>query len=247
MISLGQFTQLHRQIKDVDITLEQLQPIAVVADNVFYIFDLDATGQNYEFKMKYLSDRSMPDGVLTAFPLEFYGMKSVAVVTEKVFESAEQQVFLFHEFVHCYQWNGCESKIKNTLKIAQDAMQTKNYMWELNYPFPYENKYFIKQTTALGSGYDMDKYHKGMRAELSEQDFEYMVWQEWKEGYARYVENKVRARLKIKKNTKALSPPFDRVCFYELGSRYIGAIINNNDALKNDMEGIFYKIKNCEM
>jgi hypothetical protein len=74
-------------------------------------------------------------------------------------------------------------------------------MWELNYPFPYASETFISKTKELDNGYDIGTYHNEMKTEINEKDFEYMIWQEWKEGYARYIENLIRERLGVNKKT----------------------------------------------
>jgi hypothetical protein len=73
-----------------------------------------------------------------------------------------------------------------------------------------------------------------------------MIWQEWKEGYARYIENLIRERLGVNKNSKVLTAPFDRVCFYEIGSRYIEIMIKNDRGLKGNLEALFYNMMNGE-
>jgi hypothetical protein len=80
---------------------------------------------------------------------------------------------------------------------------------------------------------------------LSLNNLEYMIWQEWKEGLARYMENMIREKPGIKINSKILEPPFDRVCFYEIGSKYIETLINKNIELKDNLEEMFYEIKKC--
>jgi len=85
-------------------------------------------------------------------------------------------------------------------------------------------------------------YHGKMKTYLKETDFEYMVWQEWKEGYARYVENLVREKLGMRKNASPLAPPFDRVCFYGIGSKYIELLVQTDDALKDDAGKLFHKM-----
>jgi hypothetical protein len=239
--------KLHEEIKGLDKSLEQLYPIAVVDNNVFFVFDLDYTGKKYEYKMECPSKMEIPVGVLAAFPLEFYENKISAVIFPEALENIEYNVFIFHEFVHCFQYNYYEMDIKKTLHVAQDAMERQDYMWELNYPFPYDDEGFIKRTFELNKGYNIKKYHKEMKGELKEKDFEYMIWQEWKEGYARYIENLVRAKLGLKRESKIMTLPFDRVCFYEIGSRYIETLLNNDISIKNDLKKLFNKIKYCEV
>jgi hypothetical protein len=244
--SINQIFNIYEKICKLDKSLEHLYPIAIVEDNDFFVFDIDLSGKQYEYKMVFPSQMNIPDGILAAFPLECYGDKIATVITQKVFDDIESMVFIFHEFVHCYQFYNYEMNIKGILNIALEAERSKNYMWELNYPFPYENEQFIKNTMDLNNGYDIKTYHIEMKSILSEKEFEYMLWQEWKEGYARYIENMIREKIGLKKNSNKLKHPFDRVCFYEIGSKYIETLINNDVELKNNLEELFYKMKSLQ-
>ena len=68
-------------------------------------------------------------------------------------------------------------------------------MWEINHPFPYEDSFVINKTIELESFLEKESitgvvyFHSQMRDYLNKIDYEYMIWQEWKEGYARYIEN----------------------------------------------------------
>jgi hypothetical protein len=81
-----------------------------------------------------------------------------------------------------------------------------------------------------------------MKNILQETDFEYMIWQEWKEGYARYIENMIRKHLSWQLNINELETPFNRVHFYEIGSNYIELLINNEVELGNDIKELFNKM-----
>ena len=246
LISIKQIFKIFEKINNLDKSLEQLYPIAIVEDNDFFVFDLNLSGEQYEYKMNFPSQMNLPNKISAAFPLEGYEGKMAAVVTHKAFDNIEGIVFIFHEFVHCFQFYNYEMNIKKTLTIAQEAEKKQDYMWELNYPFPYNNEEFIRKTIELNNEYDIRKYHIEMKTILNEKEFEYMIWQEWKEGYARYIENMIREKIDIKRNSKILKPPFDRVCFYEIGSKYIETLIKRNTELKNNLEKIFYEIKKCE-
>jgi len=246
LISIKQVFKIYEKINKLDKSLGQLYPIAIVEDNDFFVFDLNLSGKQYEYKINFPSQMNLPNEILAAFPLEGYDEKMTAVITHKVLDDIESIVFIFHEFVHCFQFYNCEMNIKESLTIAQEAKRKQDYMWELNYPFPYKNEIFIKKTMELNNGYDIRKYHMEMKTILNEKEFEYMIWQEWKEGYARYIENMIREKIGIKRNSKLLNPPFDRVCFYEIGSKYIETLLNRDVELKNNLEKIFYEIKKCE-
>jgi hypothetical protein len=249
LVSLEQIVELHKQIKDIDRSIEKLQPVAVIENNFYFVFDLDQSGENYEYKMEYPFDGGDSEGILAAFPLGFYeNEKTAAVITEKAFETLEGRVFIFHEFVHCFQWNeaGVGDR-RQTLAIAREAWEKRDFMWELNHPFPYTSDFFINKTGELDKGYDIGKYQKEIKAELNEKDFEYMIWQEFQEGYARYIENLIRERVGLNKNSNPLTPPFERHILYEIGSRYITTLIQNDSGLKGNLAALFQKMINGEV
>jgi len=177
----------------------------------------------------------VPEKVLASFPLDFYDMKPAAVVSKDVFNTLEGYIFIFHEFVHCYQWEQGDSEIREELEIAKIAKEKKDFMWEINHPFPYEDKVFINETSKLEfvdkklQYEDMVDYHRVMKNRLNQIDFEYM-------------ENLIREKLQVKLNSNKLEKPFSRVIFYELGSRSISAILKENPEIKGNIKCIYDKI-----
>jgi hypothetical protein len=69
-----------------------------------------------------------------------------------------------------------------------------------------------------------------------------MVWQEWKEGFARFVENTIRRRLGMEENHYGVEEPFHRVTFYEGGSKFIGFLGKQEPGLLVDIENLFSKM-----
>ncbi|WP_346939460.1 hypothetical protein [uncultured Clostridium sp.] len=69
-----------------------------------------------------------------------------------------------------------------------------------------------------------------------------MIWQEFKEGFARYIENLIREKLEVNINSNRLKEPFSRASFYELGSRYISAILKENPEIKRNIKCIYDRI-----
>lgn len=247
---MSKIHELHKQLKVIDGALSQLYPVTIVKEDTFFVFDLDITGENYELKLEYPTPMQIPKGVLAAFPLDFYNMKSSAIVSEEVFDSLEGYVFIFHEFVHCFQWENCEKELRETLGIQKKAREENDIMWEITYSFPYENSNFIEKTMELDNYFSTRdynsflNYHKEISEHLNQIDFEYMIWQEWKEGFARYIENLIRDRLGINRNTNKLQTPFDRVCFYEIGSKYIDLLLDMNTGLKGNIKDLYYRMCN---
>ncbi len=71
-----------------------------------------------------------------------------------------------------------------------------------------------------------------------------MVWQEWKEGVARFIENLISRRLGFRENHYGAEKPFSRVSFYEGGARFIGFLSRDNKNLLVDIEGLFNRMMN---
>lgn len=215
------------KIADIHPLLERVFPVALVEDGQFLIFDVDPSGERFAFIKQVATPMPIPQGVRAAFPLECYGNKMVCVVTGEVFDSLEGYVTIFHEFIHCQQFETCELELKQTLGIAREAQAEGDHMWEINYPFPYDAARFVELYTAFlraAEGAQADEVlecRRQLKQGLDVDDFEYMVWQEWKEGFARFVENRVRRRLGLEENHGGREEPFERVLFYEGGARFI--------------------------
>lgn len=248
LASLKKIINLQKQIQDIDISLQGLHPITIAEDNTFYVFDLDAANENYELKLEYPVQMQIPKGILAAFPLDFYNMKPSAIVTEEAFNNLDGYVAVFHEFVHCYQAETCENELRETLEIEGLSKKENNIMWEINHEFPYEDPIFIAKTNELNNCFSkMDyknviNYYKDLKEYLNKIDYEYMMWQQWKEGYARYIENLVNDRLGLDRNANKLQAPYDRVSFYEIGSRYIALLLHINSSLKGNIKDLYYKM-----
>ena len=247
---LNKVIMLHDKIKDINISLKELHPVAIVKDNDFYVFDVDEQEKRYRFTLMKESplQHPIPEDVMAAFQLEFYDDRFVAIMGDSTLDNPDNYAFLFHEFVHCYVGSKFESNIKKNLKIDKQEREANNMIWEITYTFPYEDDNFVCLTqklndvTSNGEYIDIVSYHNNMKNNLSEIDFEYMIWTEWKEGFARYIENLICERLGMKMNENQLCPPFSRVTFYEIGSRYIKFLLNDDKTLCNDLDKLFYKM-----
>jgi hypothetical protein len=191
----------------------------------------------------------VPQGVRAAFPLACYGDRPACVVSGEVFDSLAGYVTIFHEFMHCQQLETCEAKLKQTLGIARKARAENDVMWEINYPFPYADPPFVDtQVTLLaaleaGDGDGVAAARRRLCEILCPGDLEYIAWQEWKEGLARYVENRIRYRLGLEGNHGGSVTPFDRVTFYEGGSRWITFLAEREPSLLRDIQKLFYKMQ----
>jgi len=117
--------------------------------------------------------------------------------------STQWIITLLHEHFHQYQYT--------SPNYHQDALALgisggdETGMWQLNYPFPYEDstvvsKYsaYTKQLAKTVQHLDCDtfrehykrlqKAHSEFKAELKENDYKYLAFQWYQEGVARYTE-----------------------------------------------------------
>lgn len=247
--SFQKIVTMHKEIKSMYKSLEKLQPVAIAKDNYFYIFDVDENS-TYKFIKKAPVNFPIPKGIRAAMPLEAFDYKTICVVTEDVFENTEEIIILFHEFVHCYQFQTVEMKLKENLKIYKKAMENHDYMWEINYGFPYKEKEFevlygsfIKALENQDTAKIKETRVK-LKSALYSNEFEYMTWQEWKEGYARFIENKLRKFYNIKINDYGKEVPYSRISFYYGGSKYIEYLSEKNPQSENDLEFLYQNIYN---
>ena len=77
---------------------------------------------------------------------------------------------------------------------------------------------------------------------LTSEDFQYMVWQEWKEGFALYVENLLRKEMDIERNLVGRSFPFSRTVFYAGGEAYIKHLIDKNPQFNEEIGALFLEM-----
>lgn len=225
-----------------------LYPIAIAEDGFFYVFDLNSTKTDYRIVAYEEIEMKVPKGVRAAFPLQFYDNTCACVVTGEVFDSPEGYVVIFHEFIHCHQWNTVEPKLREELPLAVKAAESNDFMWEINHPFPYNDAWFAETYTAFREAAlnNDHKTVKELRADLAsilnDDDYQYMVWQEWKEGFALLIENKMREHLNLPKNNVGATTPYSRTVFYAGGSAYINYLTQQNPDLLTDLEALFYSM-----
>lgn len=247
-LKLQKIFDVQKKIEDVHPFFKRVFPIALVENNQFFIFDADTSSKQYIFIKQVPTPIPIENGVRAAFPLECYENKCVCIVTGEVFDSIDGYITIIHEFVHCQQSEICSLKLKKILSVARKAQERNDYMWEINYSFPYRDPNFCK-TYAQGleamekNRHDqVVQYRKQLKHALKQDDFEYMVWQEWKEGFARLLENKARNKLGIKEHHGGRKKPFDRRLFYMGGSVFIDYLARQNAYLLIDIEILFYRM-----
>ena len=246
--SLVPLVNLQADVRNLNPALDSLYPVAVVVAGRFQVYDFNPENQAYVYVKDLPLPMPVPEGVRAAFQLEGYGGRIACVVTPDVFDSREGYITLLHEFVHCYQYETCEQELKMSLDIAHQAQEQGDCMWEIQHPFPYTAEDFIQPYTQFLAGLaaqdavQVDDSRRALRTYLGVHDFEYMAWQEWKEGFARWVENRVKRHLGLPENAGGLGEPYSRVLFYAGGEAYIKYLADQEPGLTSDLPALFHSI-----
>ncbi len=247
--SLSQLVNIQKEIKNIHPCLEVLHPVAIIDKDSLLIFDFYKVLNSYKFVKKTEQPFPMPDGFEASFPLSVYDNIPVCVISMKTFKSKAGFATIFHEFIHCCQFNSVELELKESLEIYKNAMQNKDYSWEIMHTFPYDDSVFINlyedfKEALKGKNIKGAKtFRNKIKERLNIFDFEYMLWEEWKEGLARYVENKIRSKMGIEKNNYGKYAPYDRVAFYYSGEELINVLLDSDENLLNNFKLLFNKMK----
>lgn len=245
MPPLQQIFAVQQTIQDIHPFLEKLFPIAIVKNEQFFIYDVDPNGQRYRLVKEVATPMPIPDKVRAAFPLDSYDDRMVCVVTGDVFDETAGYVTIFHEFIHCQQFERGEQQVKQTLGLARKAQAANDFMWELNHSFPYAAPDFMQTYQSFLEKWVLEEMlaeRKHLKNILSPDDYDYMVWQEWKEGFARFIENQIRRRLGLPENHGGRDQPFNRVLFYAGGAHFIQALGQQEPQLTTDIEELFNRM-----
>jgi hypothetical protein len=249
--ALQKVLDLQAKIKDIHPLFGKTYPIAIVEGKTFLVFDVEGQGTSYRLVKTAPTPMPIPVGVRAAFDLECYEQKTACVVTGEVFNTLDGYITIFHEFVHCHQASTCELKLKQSLDVARQAMAAGNYMWEIEHPFPYDSPEFVETYTALlqavdaNQGEEAIRFHQKLRKFLQPLDFEYLIWQEWKEGLARLIENRLQWRLDMLENHYGRQQPYHRITLYEGGAGVIAALSQAKPELYTHLEALFTSIQNA--
>lgn len=245
---LHHLIELQDKVKWIHPLLQEHFPIVIVENSQLNIFEYD--NGNYYLSLVVPDTMNLPLGIRVAFPLQYLQNKAAVVVTGEVFDTISDQVIIFHEFAHCYQYHTCEMKLRESIELAKRFDNTSNYSWELDYKFPYSDSQYIENTKLLFESLNkndhklIDIARRNLKKCLSSEQVEYMVWQEWKEGFARYIENQIKLFLGISTNHGGREEPFRRGTFYEMGSQLISLIVQNYPDSLYHIEELYYAIQN---
>jgi hypothetical protein len=239
---------IHQEVAGFNPALRRLFPIAIAVGDEFRIYDHVADQAGYQFIKTVPTPMPIPKGVRAAFQLVDYGGRIACVVTPEVFDTPTGYVTILHEFVHCYQYETCEQDLKHKLDVARLAMEKGDSMWEIEHPFPYQAGAFTRAYQAFlevisrGDEREILGVRETLKTYLGLHDFEYMVWQEWKEGFARWVENSLQQKLGISENNSGLNPPYSRVTFYAGGAALIDFLYTQDPSMVTDLRQLFDRI-----
>jgi hypothetical protein len=245
---LAQVSVYREKAADLHPAFAKTYPVALIEDGQLTVFEPGADGRSWAQAAQTPVKPPMPVGIKAAMPLGFWGNRMACVVTPEIFSVPEGYAVILHEFVHCYEWETVEGKLKQGLIINQEAMARRDFMWELAYPFPYGNaevkRVYGLWLAALEKGMTKKAGHwrSVLRKGLNSRDWEYMTWQEWKEGLARYLENLVRGRFGMGINRPLPGEPFDRITFYRGGELFISRLREKKPGLDKNIESLYRRI-----
>jgi len=238
----------HQQIINLHTFFQKLYPVAIVDNGYFFIFDYDSTQQAYSLIKKTELPFDMPRNIAASFPLSEYNARAACIIGSGIIEKDDIVITIFHEFMHCAQMENDEQKLKSTLNIYKRAAAKNNYMWEITHNFPYSDTLFITYYSSFLNGLKENdslkilNARKKLRAHLSQENYEYMCWQEWKEGFARYIENVLRKIFSLSTNDTGKDLPFDRITFYYGGDRFMRYIEQHKPDILNHPNDLFTTI-----
>ncbi|MCD4774823.1 MAG: hypothetical protein K8S15_02090 [Candidatus Aegiribacteria sp.] len=115
-------------------------------------------------------------------------------------------------------------------------------MWEINHAFPYTNPDYIKliQNISKLDYHEILKALSNLKSTLEVIHYEYMIWQIWKEGFARFIENKILRMNSITENDGGndFESP-NRTSLYFIGDRIWRQLELQDTNLIEDIEKAF--------
>ncbi len=246
--AVNSFDTFRRQMEPVHPSLATGWPLAIAEGESAVVYLPDEQAGGYQAGPKAAMPAAAPAGIRAAFPLEEIGDRAACVVTADALHSRAGWVDIMHEFVHCWQWAHGEPKLRASLEIERDTRKQGKMTWELDHPFPYEDEAFghayRKLLTALADGDDtaIHTAHAALRQVLSTVDHEYMTWQHWKEGLARWVENMVREVAELPPRCTGEEAPWSRVSFYASGSRLIAWLQRTEPGIVEKPQLLFQRL-----
>lgn len=182
---LSQVSAWREKAADIHHAFAKNYPVALVFGGQWRVFT--PAGENdWTLAFQGPAKQEVPVGVRAAMPLPFWENRMACVVSPDAFDSVAEIAVVLHEFVHCYEWETVETKLKEGMEVCREAMARRDYMWELQHPFPYDNAevrrvYSLwQEELAKGNDAAAGRWRSMLRKGLNRRDWEYMTWQEWK-------------------------------------------------------------------
>ncbi|MBK8984432.1 MAG: hypothetical protein IPM38_19460 [Ignavibacteria bacterium] len=197
---------------------------------------------------------------LATFPA-VNGVNCIVVGTPEntVKHSTDWTITLLHEHFHQYQYSYPDyfTGVNNLGLSGGD----QTGMWQLNYPFPYDNSIITEQYKKYSSALsktlaviETDEFEEYFTKYISERnklkqllkpaDYSYFSFQIWQEGIARYTEYKFLELLSNHKPSEELSQLSDFVAFDKYKDDFYKSKISllNQQSIENDKRICFYEI-----
>ncbi|GGH54666.1 hypothetical protein GCM10008014_23580 [Paenibacillus silvae] len=246
---INELNELQRELVSLHPFFAEHHPVVVADEALLHIYDYSSKTGQYEWAKTVPDDLYIPDDCLAAMPVHHLNNRMCAIVTASAFKDLEQKVFLFHEYVHCSVYGKYEERIVDCLRIKHKMNQLKRVTWEIDYEFPYEDETIAERIHSLLLALKSEDFQLIQAARtalfesLTEEQAEYWSWLEWNEGYARYVENLIRAKYNLKPNHYGDTAPYNRLVFYECGSEYIRLLVKEQPAYHTDLEQLFDRMQ----
>jgi len=245
---LRKIPALHAAVSDLHPLLERLYPIGIVNEERLLVYDVDPGRRSYRLVRNSVIPGPLFEHTCTTVPLADYGNRPVCVVSSDTLDSVSGCIAVFHEFAHCAQWETCEPELAAALAIAYKGVG-RVCVWEARHPFPYDNDrltYSYRRLLAALEAGDLVSafsWHSDAAQDLSQLDREFMVWNEWKEGFARWVEDKVRRRLGVRRNECGRLGPFGRETLHVGGSELVRLMIRAEPPLAHQLRELYRRIR----
>ncbi|WP_433752007.1 hypothetical protein [Paenibacillus amylolyticus] len=246
---INELNELQKDLVSLHPLFAEHYPVVVAYEALLYIYDYSSKTQQYVWVKTVPDDLYIPDECLAAMPVPHMDGRMCAIVTDAAFKDLEQKVYLFHEYVHCYVYEKYDERFVNRLQIKHKMDQLKRVTWELDYEFPYEDEIVVERINSLLSALkskdltEIQTARKALFHSLNEEQAEYWSWLEWNEGYARYVENLIRAKFGQESNHFGDTAPYNRLVFYECGSEYISLLVKEQPEYHTDLEQLFDRMQ----
>ena len=218
-------------------------PIGIGVSDKLHVFQEQSGG--YQYKTTVILPMEIQEGTKAAFSVDNLE-ECCCIITPSCLKESNFYATILHEFVHCYQDRTCEQDLKSKLGIYQLTSSSQDYMWEINHAFPYTNPDYIKliQNLSRLDYHEILKALSNLKSTLETIHYEYMIWQIWKEGFARFIENKILRMNEIVENNGGNElESLNRTSLYFIGDRIWRQLELLDPDLIEDIEKAFAVLK----